>query len=196
MSEGITIIVPIAHDLLLTRTRGSNMQGVRCGPGTQAACDHAIALLENNPDGRILVTATTASTKYHSVVMGRVMQDYIQAKSGVKPHFNEADYFRTVGEVLAVGEYVHELRTLCGPDAVRKVMFAAKSWHAERVRAIVQAVWQLYRLTDVPYRIRQHRAPGRFVDKWLEPFKQKRDLTFLASLPEPDWLLKDEEDAA
>lgn len=125
-------IVPVAFELAF---KGDE---VVPGTGTEMACDLAIThALKVIKDGRIpviLTTATRAGLKYHRVLMGQVMADYIRSKApNLKVIFHEAPEFTTAGEAVAVFDYLWEY------DGIRpQVIFCVKNWHAPRVRRIAR----------------------------------------------------------
>ncbi|HYF29295.1 MAG TPA: hypothetical protein VEA36_02950 [Candidatus Paceibacterota bacterium] len=167
MSGGITVIVPVAHDL--DTVDGS----VICGTGTMKACDHALALMKRFPRSQLFVSAREAP-RFGNVVMGEVMRAYLLKKlPDAITSFLKAKYFNTLGEVLATYEHVHELRQMYGPQAVERVVFAVKDWHARRVDKLARAVFTHYRL-DVPVCIKVHHvpeAPPTRRERLLEPIK-------------------------
>lgn len=171
--RSITLIIPIAHDLAYDRSTGI----VVCGPGTKRACDHALELAKQLDNTHLFVSATNAP-RFEDVVMGMVMKKYLQERTEQLVAFRAAPYFNTLGEVLAVVDYIYELQALNGPGAVTKVLFAVKGWHAERVRALSVAVFDQYELGGIRRCIRTHDAPGGFIEKQLEPYKTRRQLRF------------------
>lgn len=142
-------IVPIMFDL------GHEESGrVTVGPGTKKACDAAIRLASGTASSVILLTATVPpSGKYGTEPMGRVAETYIrQAAPTLTVRFREAGTFNTLGEVVAVADY---LKDECGTGAV---VFTVKWWHAPRVLMIALRVFRKRGLA-MPVRIKPHWHP-------------------------------------
>ena len=133
-NDGVTIIVPIATDLIRKDDH------IECGPMTRRACDEAIALARDTPDSVILLTATKAEEKYNNVVMGKIMEAYIKEQAPeVRTAFMEAPEFNTLGEVKAALWYLRNC--LNKREPVRRMLFVVKHFQAKRLRLIVDTIF-------------------------------------------------------
>lgn len=125
-----TILVVLAADLRKTAD-GT----IVCGENTKANCDEAIAFARHVPKPLILLTATKAGKQFDHVMLGRVMQEYVDAEApDIPTDFHEARLFNTYGEVSAAVDYV-----ACHyPDA--KIVFVVEEHRKRRVGLLADAV--------------------------------------------------------
>lgn len=142
VSGEVTLVVPVPADLCR-----DEVGRVIVGPQTQMACDEALRLQEKYPGSLIFLSATEAPA-FDRVVMWRVMEDYLKEKRPdvLCAHW-ESTKFRTRGDVLALVQYIHFLRS-SGQCRV-KVLFAVKHYHERRLRFLVDKFFRHNGIDDV-----------------------------------------------
>ena len=153
-----TLIVPIAADLT------HDEKGiVVVGPLTKTACDLALQIATEVKNPVILTTASFAGDQYGRVMMGEVMKSYlcknlppyISPEQGVS--FYLARWFNTMGEVLAVAEYIQWMYGH-DTDALQKVIFAVKMYHMPRLEMLVRRIFFIKEI-QVPVEYCTHHVP-------------------------------------
>ena len=137
-----TLIAPVPADL-----SREEVGQIVVGPQTQIACDEAVRLHKERPGSRIFLSATEAPD-FDRVVMWRVMEQYIRSQYPLAKFAHwESTKFRTRGDVLALVQYIHFLRS-SGQCRV-KVLFAVKHYHERRLRYLVDKLFRHNGIDDI-----------------------------------------------
>jgi hypothetical protein len=172
----ITLIVPVPFEL----ARNARNE-VICGPGTKLACDQAITFARAIQNTRVFFSATQASAKYDRVVMGRVMEGYVNKHApNVPTDFHESPLFSTIGDLIALAEFINKWKR--SRPKLGLVLFTTKDWHAKRIEQVAKAVFR-WKGCDMAIQLKTHPFTASRKLRMMEPIKIRRDL-FLV------WLLK------
>ncbi|MDB5194857.1 MAG: hypothetical protein JWO84_41 [Parcubacteria group bacterium] len=160
------LVVAMAYELK------QNVGGtVQCGFGTAKACAQAVDVAHEHPNSEIFVSAGEAPD-YGNIHMAQVMGHYILSMTATLPvRIGKATVFDTIGEVMATAKHVKCEQKHAGPDAIAKVIFVVKDWHAKRVEMIVQDIWEREGLI-VPFETGTHPLAAPRKVRWLEAPKR------------------------
>lgn len=157
-----------------------------CGQNTKANCDEAIAFARHVPKPLILLTATRAGEEFDRVMLGKVMQKYVDAEApDIPTDFHEANVFTTYGEVSAAIDYI-----ACNyPNT--KIVFVVEEHRKRRVDLLADTVLHFsntgmflaYNKTPPFYNIHTHQMPApwwrkvhRALYEWLAFHKNRHML--------------------
>lgn len=144
-----TLVLPIMFDLATDGTR------VIPGPGTTYTLKQA-AMEAVGTDTVVLFTAgESPHRRWQGVNMGRLCQTWLQHHyPDCVTAYEQADTFNTVGELGALVRYLRRTKH------INMVTVVVKSWHAKRVRLIVNRLQQAGQL-NLPICIQPHQYPWR-----------------------------------
>ena len=178
MPEAITLIVPVAFDLERDNYK------IIPGPGTRLACKQALGLLrEASENTYLFFSASNAGPNWDNVIMGRVMQwhcEDLAPELRQLMRFRKAPTFNTLGEIIAVANYIQELQR--EGKRVLGVVFVVKEWHARRVRLVAQDVFA-YKGLEAQVSVDTYPLQVARIIRFLEPLKLLNDLLHISHLP-------------
>ncbi len=145
---------------------------------TKSACDLAITLAKSRTRPRILTTASRADMHCDSLFVGYAMQSYIHGLWPDYPGHYRARWPTTVGEVLAVIEYLHFM-TRSSLMTFSTVTFTVDAYQATEVGALCEQLFSFKRL-EVPIDIRSADIPVSEISQRNELGRIRSNRAFLA----------------
>jgi hypothetical protein len=172
------LIIPIACDLAYNQSND-----VVCGHNTARALQDALQASYEYGNAPIFLSATFAGIKWGYVNMASVMQKFL-VQQRVSPELHrlhvircEAPYFSTLGELIALANYLK--RIAANPST--KVVFTVSDWHHTRLRKLVDGVFA-WKDIQVEIEVRTYPGKSTFWERILEPIKIRKNLLHINSL--------------